>query len=132
MSTIDKRIVGTWRLISTNGADDSGKTLPPPYGPTPNGLVCFQDDGRMYCVLCDGRSTLPSGETRQFMSYAGNYNFDGMTLSTRVDASSDTSRIGGDQLRTVRFENGNMVLAPPRRLYAGVMQRQELLWERVS
>jgi hypothetical protein len=37
-----------------------------------------------------------------------------------------------DQVRTVRFENGGMVLAPPRRLYAGVMQRQELFWERVA
>jgi Lipocalin-like domain len=67
------------------------------------------------------------------MSYAGNYTFDGKTLSTRVDASSDGSRIGGDQVRTVRFEqNGTMVLAPPRRLYAGLMQHQELTWERVD
>ena len=54
------------------------------------------------------------------------------TLSTRVDASSDPGRIGGDQVRTVRFEDHHMVLAPPRRLYAGVMQRQELLWERIA
>jgi hypothetical protein len=53
-------------------------------------------------------------------------------LSTRVDASSDPSRIGGDQVRHVRFENGMMVLTPPRRLFAGVMQRQELLWERIG
>ena len=83
------------------------------------GLVTFQADGRMMAVLCDGRASL-DGEPRQFMSYAGNYTFDGTTLSTRVDASSDASRIGGDQVRTVRFENGGaMVLAPPRRLYAG-------------
>jgi hypothetical protein len=25
-----------------------------------------------------------------------------------------------------------MVLAPPRRLYAGVMQHQELAWERIA
>ena len=48
------------------------------------------------------------------------------------DASSDASRVGGDQVRTVRFENGLMVLAPPRRLYAGVMQHQELAWERIA
>ena len=66
------------------------------------------------------------------MSYCGNFTFDGSTLSTRVDASSDPSRIGGDQLRKVRFESGGMVLAPPRRLYAGVMQHQELYWERVG
>ncbi len=132
MTTIDGRIVGTWRLIRTQGVDDNGKPLPPPYGPVPNGVVCFEPGGRMYCVLCDGRAELPPGEPRQFMSYAGKYTFDGTTLSTRVDASSDASRVGGDQVRTVRFENDKMVLAPPRRLYAGVMQHQELLWERVS
>jgi len=129
---IDKRIIGTWRLRSTKAVDDDGGMLEPPLGPSPNGVVCFQADGRMYSVICDGRAELPAGEPRQFMSYAGNYTFDGSTLSTRVDASSDASRIGGDQVRTVRFENGGMVLAPPRRLYAGVMQHQELFWERVA
>jgi Lipocalin-like domain len=85
----------------------------------------------MMAVLCDGRPSL-DGEPRQFMSYAGNYSFDGTTLSTRVDASSDASRVGGDQVRHVRFENGLMTLAPPRRLYAGVMQHQELVWERIG
>ena len=129
---IDKRIIGTWKLIGTKGVDDDGKAMAPPYGPDPNGVVCFQADGRMYCVLCDGRAELPDGEPRQFMSYAGNYSFDGTSLSTRVDASSDASRIGGDQVRSVRFENGGMTLAPPRRLYAGVMQRQSLFWVRLS
>jgi hypothetical protein len=96
------------------------------------GLVVFEPDGRMMAVLCDGRAALPNGEPRQFMSYAGNYTFDGTTLSTLVDASSDQSRIGGDQVRAVRFEGRTMVLSPPRRLYAGVMQRQELVWERVT
>ncbi len=128
----DNRIMGTWRLKSTLGIDDTGNALPPPYGPIPGGVVCFEPSGRMYCVLCDGRTDLPPGEARQFVSYAGNFTFDGTTLSTRVDASSDPGRIGGDQVRTVRFEDHHMVLAPPRRLYAGVMQRQELLWERIA
>ena len=133
MQTIDPRIVGTWRMKSTMGRDDDGKLLPPPYGPVAMGLVVFQADGRMMAVLCVGRPALPEGEPRQFMSYAGNYTFDGQTLSTRVDASSDASRVGGDQTRSVRFEkNGAMVLAPPRRLYAGTMQHQELVWERVG
>ena len=129
---IDKRIIGTWRLRSTKAVDDDGKALEPPLGPTPNGVACFQADGRMYSVICDGRAQPLVGEPRQFMSYAGNYTFDGSTLSTRVDASSDPSRVGGDQVRTVRFENGGMVLSPPRRLYAGSMQHQELFWERVA
>jgi hypothetical protein len=132
MTTIDSRIVGTWRLTRTEGRDDGGTLLPPPYGPAAMGLVVFQADGRMMAVLCDGRAALPNGEPRQFVSYAGNYSFDGTTLTTRVDASSDASRVGGDQVRTVRFEGHNMVLSPPRRLFAGAMQRQELVWERVA
>jgi len=129
---IDPRIVGTWRLKSTVGRDDAGTVLAPPYGPEAMGLVVFQAGGRMMAVLCDGRPSLAPGEPRQFMSYAGNYTFDGTTLSTRVDASSDATRVGGDQTRTVRFEGGLMVLAPPRRLYAGLMQHQELVWERIG
>jgi hypothetical protein len=132
MSTIDPRIVGTWRLVSTKGRDDAGAMLPPPYGPKAMGLVVFQPDGRMMTVLCDGRATLADGEGRQFMSYAGNYTFDGATLSTRVDASSDAGRVGGDQVRSVSFDGAHMVLRPPRRLYAGLMQHQELVWERVA
>jgi hypothetical protein len=123
-------IVGTWRLVATKAHGDDGAPLPPPYGPEAMGLVTFQADGRMLAALCDGRAQLV--EPRQFVAYAGNYRFDGETLVTRVDASSDASRIGGDQVRKVRFEDGRMVLAPPRRLFAGSMQHQELTWERVA
>jgi len=129
---IHNRIFGTWRLRSGKAVDDEGKSLEPPYGPTPNGVLCFEPDGRMFCVMCDGRTELPQGEPRQFMSYAGNYVFDGSTISTRVDASSDPARIGTDQVRQVRFVEGGIVLAPPRRLWAGAMQRHELFWERIG
>ena len=129
---IDPRIVGTWRLTSTLGRDDSGQILPPPFGPAAMGLLVLRADGRMMSVLGEGRASLPEGEARQFMAYSGNYTFDGTTLTTRVDASSDPSRVGGDQVRRVRFEAGLMVLAPPRRLFAGVMQHQEITWERIG
>ena len=70
-------------------------------------------------------------EPRQYVSYAGNYTFDGSTLVTRVDASSDASRVGGEQVRKVRFEGAQLLLNPPRRLWGGIMQHQELVWERV-
>ena len=125
-------IVGTWRLIRTRAHDDAGTPLPPPYGPKPSGIVVFQPDGRMITALCDGRPMMPDGEPRQFMSYAGNYLFDGKTLVTRVDASSDPSRVGGEQVRQARFEAGMLVLTPPLRLWGGVMQQHELMWERIA
>jgi hypothetical protein len=131
-SDIVGTIVGTWRLVTTKAHDDAGKPLLPPYGPKAMGLVVFQPDGRMMAVLCDGRVTLRPDEARQFVSYAGNYSFDGSTLVTKVDASSDASRVGGEQVRQVRFEDGRLLLNPPRRLFAGMMQHQELAWERVA
>ena len=126
MANIDSRIVGIWRMVGTKGADDSGKALPPPYGPKAMGLVTFQADGRMMAVLCDGRREMPGGEARPFMSYAGNYTFDGTTLSTRVDASSDAGRIGGDQVRTVRFDNGRMVDRKSTRLNSSHMSESRM------
>jgi hypothetical protein len=131
-NTIVGSIVGTWRLVATKAHDDAGNVLPKPYGPKAMGLAVFQSDGRMMAVLCDGRATWPGDEPRPFISYAGNYRFDGSTLVTQVDASSDLSRVGGEQLRHVRFEDGRLVLNPPRRLFAGIMQNQELAWERVA
>lgn len=125
-------IVGTWRLVKATARDDAGNSLPQPYGPKAMGLVVFQADGRMMAVLCDGRNTLPLDESRQYMSYAGNYTFDGNTLVTRVDASSDVSRVGGEQVRQVRFDGARLLLNPPRRLWGGTMQHQEMVWERVA
>ena len=53
----------------------------------------------MMSVVCDGRKELPGGGSREYSSYCGNYTYDGEKLVTRVDAASDPSRIGSDQVR---------------------------------
>jgi len=126
-------IVGTWRLVITRARNDAGEPMHPPYGPQPMGTVVFSADHRMIAVVCDGRPALPADEPeREYTSYCGTYRFDGTTLVTRVDAASDTSRIGGDQVRKVRFEGDRMVLTPPPRPWRGVMQHRELFWERID
>jgi hypothetical protein len=124
-------IVGTWRLVMTRARNDAGEPMHPPYGPQPMGIVVFSADGRMVAVLCDSRAVLPDGEPeREYSSYCGAYTFDGTTLVTRVDASSDPARIGTDQLRRVRFDAQRLVLMPPPRPWPGVTQHRELFWER--
>jgi hypothetical protein len=126
-------IVGTWRLAMTRAHDDAGKPMYPPYGPVPMGVVVFSADGRMVAVLCDARPQLPDGEDdREYSSYCGNYTFDGTTLVTRVDAAADRSRLGGDQVRRVRFDGELMVLMPPPRPWRGVMQHREMFFEKIA
>ncbi len=104
----EKNIVGVWRLASTRATDPTGKQVGVPFGPRGMGLVTFTSDGRMMSVLVDGRASLPEGTLRQYSSYCGNYTFDGSTLITTVDASSDPARLASQQVRKVRVEGERM------------------------
>ena len=86
----------------------------------------------MMSVVCDGRTELPPGASREYSSYCGNYTYDGTQLVTRVDAASDPSRIGSDQVRGVRFEGERMVLVPPPRRSGGSEDYREITWERIA
>ncbi len=125
-------VTGTWRLVRAEAKDGAGNKLPTPYGGRAMGRVVLQGDGRMMAVICDGAAELPDGIKREYSSYCGNYTFDGTTLTTRVDAAADLSRIGSDQVRGVRFEDGLMVLRPPLRTYDGAVEQRELYWEKIS
>jgi hypothetical protein len=125
-------IVGTWKLARATARDASGNALPAPYGGRALGRVTFTADGRMMSVVCDGRPELPAGENREYSSYCGNYTFDGSRLVTRVDAASDPSRIGSDQVRGVRFEGEHVVLLPPPRRIGVHEEHRELTWERIA
>ncbi len=125
-------IHGTYRLVKAISRDAAGNLLPTPYGGHPLGRVALGADGRMIAMTCDGRASLPAGTTREYSTYTGLYKFDGKTLVTRVDAASDPSRIGTDQVRGVRFEDGLMVLSPPLRPYGGAPEQRELYWEKIS
>jgi Lipocalin-like domain len=125
-------VTGTWRLVRAVAKDAAGNTLPTPYGGRPMGRVVLDANGRMMAVVCDGAAELPAGIKREYSSYCGNYTFDGTTLITKVDAAADPSRIGSDQVRGVRFEDGLMVLRPPVRTYNGATEQRELYWEKIS
>jgi hypothetical protein len=125
-------VVGVWRLVSATATDANGNKLAVPYGPRGMGIVTLTSDGRMMAVLVDGRATLPEGTKREYSSYCGNYTFDGSTLITKPDASSDPSRFTVDQVRKVRFEGDRMVLIPPVSEVKGVKVTREIFWERIS
>ncbi len=125
-------IVGTWKLVGATARDAAGNLLPPPYGGNALGRVIFTGKGRMMSVVCDGRLELPAGTTREYSSYCGNYSFDGSRLVTRVDAASDPSRIGSDQVRGVRFDGEQMILMPPPRGAGPNTEHREITWERIA
>jgi hypothetical protein len=127
-----RSIVGTWKLVHAVARDAAGAARPAPYGGKALGCVTFTADGRMISVVCDGRKELPAGVSREYSSYCGNYTYDGEKLVTRVDAASDPSRIGSDQMRGVRFEGAHMILRPPPRRVGEAEEHREITWERIA
>lgn len=125
-------VTGTWRLVRAVSRDAAGNELPAPYGGQPMGRVVLAPAGRMMAMTGDGRRDIPGGGKREYSSYCGNYTFDGKQLITRVDAASDSARIGSDQVRDVRFEGELMVLRPPLRQYGGAAEQRELFWEKIA
>jgi hypothetical protein len=121
-----EQLHGTWRLVAAKAVDAEGRDIRLPYGPAPMGRLVFEDSGRMMAVLCDGRVSIPDGETRSYSSYCGNYRVENNVLTTTVDAAALTDRIGGKQVRKLEFRNGQLVLIPPRRADG---EQRELFWE---
>lgn len=126
-----KSIEGIWTLLQASACDAQGAPLAPPYGNRPMGTIMFEG-GRMLAVLCNGDEDLGSASRREYSSYGGTYTFDGRTLETLVDIASDTSRIGGRQVRDVVLDGKRMTLRPPTRAYGGAAQQRELVWEYVA
>jgi hypothetical protein len=127
-----RSIIGTWKLAAAAARDRDGRALPAPYGGKGMGRVMFDAEGRMMAVTCDARPLLPAGASRSYSSYCGNYTFDGSRLITRVDAASDPSRIGSDQVREVSFDGDRMILRPPPRQTEAGEEHRELTWERIA
>ena len=128
-----RNVFGTWMLVRATATDGDGKAIPAPYGGEPIGRLTLTPEGRMAAITLDGRAEVPPGTPRDFSAYSGNYTFDGKTLVTRVFAASDPARVGGDQVRDVRFEGKYMVLRPPLRSYSGKPpESRELWWEKIS
>ncbi len=125
-------IVGTWRLVRAVARDAAGNALPLPYDGQGMGRIVITADGRMSVMMIDARPSIPAGQTREYSGYSGRYTFTGTQLVTHVDCAPDPSRIGSEQPRGVRFEDGLMVLRPPARNLGGVVEQRELFWERIS
>jgi hypothetical protein len=130
-SCVMDALIGIWRLVESKAWDETGNGLPAPYGAHPIGQITFTVEGRMLAALCNGDADPGTGVDRGYSSYGGFYTLDGTTLTVAVDMASDARRIGGHQVREAILDGERLLLRPPLRLYGGVMQQRELLWEHI-
>ena len=127
-------VVGTWRLVRASATNEvGGPAAYSPYGgENAQGRVTLGADGRMMAVLCDGTMTMGDSRTREYLSYCGNFTYDGRQLITKVDAASDPARLNTEQVRDVSFEDDLMVLRPPLQAYRGAPEQRVLVWKQIA
>lgn len=125
MTSPDRKIHGTWRLISATAVAADGRAIRDPYGPTPMGRLIISETGRMIVVVCDGRASMPDGQKRGHQFYSGNFRIEGDRLITDVDVAIMAERIGGQQVRRFEFSDEDLVLFPPPRSDG---EQRRLVW----
>lgn len=141
---IQESIVGTWRLVSFRGSQADG-TVRPALGENPQGLLAYTAGGDMIAIMSE--AARPSFRSRDFrggtpeealaavngfISYCGRYEVDGDTVTHHVEMSLFPNWVGQDQVRKLRFADGNLILTTPPFLLSGDEWTFELVWERVS
>jgi hypothetical protein len=94
------------------------------------GIAVFNAE-RMIVVVTDGRTSLPADERpRAFVSYGGNYQFDGTKLVTYADGASNPAMLK-DQVRHIEFESKDGMVASPISGLVGQNVGLRVGWERV-
>ena len=138
------KLVGTWRLVSASSTTSSGERSETPYGLGPVGFLTYTEDGRVTALISHGgRKSLSVGRGtpapveeqaeafKTFLAYAGRYTLSGDKVTHSVEISSIQNYVGKDLVRSVKFEDDQIILVTPPTLVNGEIQTVELIWQRL-
>jgi len=134
-----ERLIGTWRLVSYE-TDEQGGKRGKPYGDAV-GRLDYDEHGNMSGqVMRPGRVRVELGEggAQQvraaylgYIAYFGTYEVaaDGKSVVHHVHGSLNPSWVGGQQVRTMRFDGDRLVLSADVRKNGDTVTHT-LTWER--
>jgi hypothetical protein len=135
-------VVGTWRLVSSDGRSSAGD-VSRPLGDAPVGLLIYGADGYMSATLMrPGRPPFASGDrlrgtaeelrlaSEGFLGYCGTYEIDeprGIIVH-HVTAADFPNIVATDLVRRFTLENGTLTLETQPVLRAGKTWVFRLVW----
>jgi len=144
-SEIRERIVGTWKLVSTEQTMKDGTRRPyPQYGAKGKGFLMYQRDGYMCADLVNAERPKwvdhlhPTTEEQLAMAdgtfaYCGRYEIDvkQKQIVHLPEIASDPGYVGSRQIRPYTFEDGRLVLSDVEKNDPTVA-RWKIVWEKLS
>jgi lipocalin-like protein len=135
-------VVGTWRLVSSEGRSSAGD-VSRPFGDAPVGFLIYGADGYMSATLMrPGRPHFASGDrlrgtaeevrlaTEGFLAYCGTYAVDEPReiIVHRVTVADFPNIVGTDLVRRFVMDNGTLVLETQPVVRAGKTWVFRLVW----
>jgi lipocalin-like protein len=135
-------VVGTWRLVSSEGRSSEGD-VSRPYGDVPVGFLIYGADGYMSAtIMRPGRPHFASGDRARgsaeevrlasegFLGYCGTYDVDESrgVIVHHVAAADFPNSVGTDLVRRFSMENGTLVLETQPVPRAGKTWVFRLVW----
>lgn len=124
-SEIRERLVGTWKLVSTEETLKDGTTRPfQAFGPNGKGFLMYQPDGHMCANLvnpdrpkwADPAHTTPEEKTAAAdgtFAYCGRYEIDAQKrwIVHLPEVATDPGFVGSRQIRPYRLEGDRLIFS---------------------
>jgi hypothetical protein len=144
-SEIRDRIVGRWKLVSTEETLKNGSTRPfSAFGPHATGFLMYQRDGYMFALLANPervksanreRATIEEklAATEGSFAYCGRYEIDVKqeTIVHLPEVASHPGYVGSRQVRPYRFDGRRLIFSDAERDDPAVT-RWKIVWEKVQ
>lgn len=138
-----RTIVGGWRLVHFVRHGIGGRTEDV-FGPDPEGLLCYTQDGWMSVVLCSkgridrfeseeflgGSAAEKAAAYQSYCSYAGRYRVDGHQIIHILELSLFPNWKGSTQPRRCHFDDECLVLESQPIFADGQTWIYEARWRR--
>lgn len=142
---IRDRIVGTWKLVSTEETMKDGSTRPfPAFGPHATGFLMYQREGYMCAVLTNpdrlkwvdpahGTPEEKLAAAEGTFAYAGRYEIDVKQeqIIHLPEVASVPGYVGSRQIRPYRLEGDRLIFSDVERNDPAVA-RWKIVWEKVK
>jgi hypothetical protein len=145
--TDEDKLVGAWRLISTEFRADDGSIGESPYGTDSQGLLMYDAQGNMSAQLAQANrapfaiADRKAGSNEQlrlafesYQAYCGSYTVDERerVVTHKVTLSLLPNWVGTEQRRHYEFTDGKLILRTPPMMIGGNSLNGELVWERIE
>jgi len=112
-------IVGTWRLVSVVYEDQATMARTPVYGEHPRGIQIATPQGRWLALMTAENRPIPKTDEeraqalKSMIAYTGRYRVEGGKVITKVEAAWNEAWVGGEQIRSIRFEGDKLYIESP-------------------